>query len=113
MGRVHYGKTKMQVFVTGASGFIGSAVASSLFTAGHKVRGLVRNRAKADAVAAHVEGGRNAGWARMESAGWKSAKEELEIMSNRRGRTSSRAARSPFGPIHTRAAKHSALGARA
>jgi nucleoside-diphosphate-sugar epimerase len=44
MGRGHYGKTKMQVFVTGASGFIGSAVASSLFTAGHKVRGLVRNR---------------------------------------------------------------------
>jgi nucleoside-diphosphate-sugar epimerase len=67
MGRGHYGKTKMQVFVTGASGFIGSAV------------GLVRNRAKADLVAAHVEGGRNAGWARMERAGWKSAKEELEI----------------------------------
>ena len=43
MGRGHYGKTKMQVFVTGASGFIGSAV------------GLARNRAKADLVAAHVE----------------------------------------------------------
>jgi len=75
----------MQVFVTGASGFIAGAVASSLFTAGHKVRGLVHNRAKADSVAAHVEEGRNAGWPRMERAGWKGAKEEFEIMSNRRG----------------------------
>ena len=43
----------MQVFVTGASGFIGGAVASALIAAGHKVRGLVRNSAKAAAVAGH------------------------------------------------------------
>ena len=43
----------MQVFVTGANGFIGGAVAAALIAAGHKVRGLVRNKAKASAVAAH------------------------------------------------------------
>ena len=43
----------MQVFVTGANGFIGGAVAAALIAAGHKVRGLVRNKAKAGAVAAH------------------------------------------------------------
>ena len=42
----------MQVFVTGANGFIGGAVAAALIAAGHKVRGLVRNKAKAGAVAA-------------------------------------------------------------
>jgi uncharacterized protein YbjT (DUF2867 family) len=42
----------MQVFVTGANGFIGGAVAAALIAAGHKVRGLVRNKAKASAVAA-------------------------------------------------------------
>jgi nucleoside-diphosphate-sugar epimerase len=41
------------VFVTGANGFIGGAVASALVAAGHTVRGLVRDKAKADAVAAH------------------------------------------------------------
>jgi nucleoside-diphosphate-sugar epimerase len=35
----------MQVFVTGANGFIGGAVAAALIAAGHKVRGLVRNKA--------------------------------------------------------------------
>lgn len=43
----------MRVFLTGANGFIGGAVASALIADGHSVRGLVRNKAKADAVAAH------------------------------------------------------------
>jgi nucleoside-diphosphate-sugar epimerase len=43
----------MKVFLTGASGFIGGAVATAFLGEGHQVRGLVRDRAKADAVAAH------------------------------------------------------------
>ena len=43
----------MRVFLTGASGFIGGAVACALIAGGHRVRGLVRSKAKADAVAAH------------------------------------------------------------
>lgn len=43
----------MRVFLTGATGFIGGAVAVSLIAAGHGVRGLVRNAAKTEAVAAH------------------------------------------------------------
>jgi nucleoside-diphosphate-sugar epimerase len=43
----------MQVFITGANGFIGGAVASALISDGHTVRGLVRNKLKADVVAAH------------------------------------------------------------
>lgn len=43
----------MRIFVTGANGFIGGAVASALVAAGHTVRGLVRDKAKADTVAAH------------------------------------------------------------
>jgi nucleoside-diphosphate-sugar epimerase len=43
----------MRIFLTGANGFIGGAVASALIAGGHKVRGLVRDQAKADAVAAH------------------------------------------------------------
>lgn len=43
----------MNIFITGANGFIGGAVASALIQRGHTVRGLVRDRAKADAVAAH------------------------------------------------------------
>jgi nucleoside-diphosphate-sugar epimerase len=43
----------MLVFLTGANGYIGGAVAVLLIRAGHRVRGLVRNRAKADTVAAH------------------------------------------------------------
>jgi nucleoside-diphosphate-sugar epimerase len=43
----------MRIFLTGANGFIGGAVASALIAAGHTVRGLVRDTAKADAVAAH------------------------------------------------------------
>jgi uncharacterized protein YbjT (DUF2867 family) len=43
----------MRIFLTGANGFIGGAVASTLIADGHTVRGLVRDKAKADAVAAH------------------------------------------------------------
>jgi nucleoside-diphosphate-sugar epimerase len=39
----------MKVFITGASGFIGGAVASRLVQAGHSVRGLLRDPTKADA----------------------------------------------------------------
>lgn len=41
----------MSIFITGANGFIGGAVASTLIADGHNVRGLVRDKAKADAVA--------------------------------------------------------------
>ena len=43
----------MKIFVTGANGYIGGSVASALIADGHKVRGLVRSKEKADAVAAH------------------------------------------------------------
>lgn len=43
----------MRIFLTGANGFIGGAVAVALLEAGHKIRGLVRTREKADVVAAH------------------------------------------------------------
>ena len=43
----------MRVFITGANGFIGGAVAAALIADGHSVRGLVRTKAKADAVAGH------------------------------------------------------------
>jgi nucleoside-diphosphate-sugar epimerase len=42
----------MRIFITGANGFIGGAVASTLIKHGHTVRGLVRDRAKAELVAA-------------------------------------------------------------
>jgi nucleoside-diphosphate-sugar epimerase len=44
---------QMRIFLTGANGFIGGAVAAALIAGGHSVRGLVRDAAKADAVAAH------------------------------------------------------------
>ncbi|HEY4317659.1 MAG TPA: NAD-dependent epimerase/dehydratase family protein [Herbaspirillum sp.] len=42
----------MNIFITGATGFIGGSVAARMMAAGHKVRGLVRNQAQADSVAA-------------------------------------------------------------
>ena len=39
-----------RIFITGANGFIGGAVASALIADGHTVRDLVRSKAKADAV---------------------------------------------------------------
>lgn len=43
----------MNIFLTGANGFIGGAIATALIAQGHSVRGLVRDAAKAAAVAAH------------------------------------------------------------
>ena len=43
----------MRIFLTGANGFIGGAVAVALVAAGHRVRGLVRDKAKAEMVTAH------------------------------------------------------------
>ncbi len=42
----------MRIFITGANGFIGGAIAAALIRDGHEIRGLVRDQVKADAVAA-------------------------------------------------------------
>jgi len=42
----------MRVFLTGASGWIGSVIARDLLAAGHSVVGLVRSKEKGDALAA-------------------------------------------------------------
>jgi len=43
----------MRIFLTGANGYIGGAVACALIAAGHKVCGLVRDQAKAELVATY------------------------------------------------------------
>src|SRR6185436_17505138 len=43
----HRSRTRMDLFITGAAGYIGGTVAARSIAAGHRVRGLVRTAQKA------------------------------------------------------------------
>src|SRR5262245_57326596 len=68
----------MKIFVTGASGYIGSAVSKQLARRGHRVLGLVRTAAKANILAAHeVE---PLVGTMQESAAWLSRAKECNVL---------------------------------
>ena len=52
----------MQVFITGATGYIGFAVSAALRRHGHRVRGLTRNGAKAGRLGATKSTPSSATW---------------------------------------------------